>query len=104
MPIPNETDPEMAMLLRELMSLEGGGLRQDEMFESDFRDVKDPNSTLREGEAMMLMRKRLSPERIHNLGVLYGKPLTQAQIDYHEDIINRDPDQSYMGNIPEYPK
>jgi hypothetical protein len=48
-------------------------------------------------------RKRLSPEEIHNLGVLYGAPLSQARIKYFEDQRNRDPNQSYYGKFPEFP-
>lgn len=49
-------------------------------------------------------RKTLTPEQIHNYGVLYGSPLTQPQIDFFEDQLNRDPNQSYMGNPPVFPK
>ena len=48
-------------------------------------------------------RKRLTPERIHNLGAMYGEPLSEIQIKYFEDQINRDPNKSYMGDFPEYP-
>jgi len=49
-------------------------------------------------------RKQLTPERIHNLGVLYGKPISQEQLNYFEDQLNRDPNQSYMGEFPQFPK
>lgn len=49
-------------------------------------------------------RKQMSPERIHNLGILYGSPLSQERINYFENQMNRDPNQSYMGNFPKFPK
>jgi len=54
-------------------------------------------------EAMRYQRKRLTPEEIHNLGVLYGAPLSRARIKYFEDQRNRDPNQSYYGNPPKFP-
>lgn len=127
-------DPELDALLAELMKLQGGGLREDEMFAPQFgmneaassmggmgksmgqagglaalveqMRKSDPNSVVRESEAKMMMdrRKRLTPEQIHNYGVMYGEPLSQQQIDYFEDQLNRDPNQSYMGEFPQYPK
>ena len=49
-------------------------------------------------------REQMSPERIHNLGVLYGSPLSQERVDYFENQMNRDPNQSYMGNFPKFPR
>ena len=49
-------------------------------------------------------RKQLSPERIHNLGVMYGEPISQGRLDYFEDQLNREPNQSYMGEFPQFPK
>ena len=112
----NNQDPELDMLLQELMKLQGGGLRQDEMFAPAFAMDeagsrmggmgKSMGQAMSEKEMARLeqQRKRLTPEQIHNYGVMYGEPLSQQQIDYFEDQLNRDPDQSYMGEFPQYPR
>ena len=55
-------------------------------------------------EALNPPRKQLTPEQIHNYGVMYGSPLSQERINYFEDQLNRNPDQSYMGEFPQFPK
>ena len=49
-------------------------------------------------------RRQMSPERIHNLGVLYGKPLSQDRINYFEDQMNQPHNQSYNGEFPQFPE
>ena len=59
---------------------------------------------LMQGMIEMDTRKRMSPEEIHNLGVMYGSPLNQERINYFEDQMNRDPNESYRGQFPAFPK
>ena len=63
-----------------------------------------PQEILQELVSDMKPRKRLTQEQIHNYGVMYGSPLTQQQIDYFEDQLNRNPNESYMGSPPQYPR
>ena len=72
----------------------------------DVKDFLGDTGALRESELKMMMpeRKRMSEADIRNYGMLYGKPLSQQQIDYFENQMNRNPDSSYYGDFPEFPK
>jgi hypothetical protein len=48
------------------------------------------------------VRKRMSPEEIHNLGVMYKQPINQSQIDWYEDALNTDPNGPKPNPFPPF--
>ena len=98
-------DRELQELYYALAMEEGGAAMPMSELRSMVERMQESDNMkqLMESVGQVPQRKQLSPERIHNLGVLYGQPLSQERLDYFEDQLNRNPDDSYMGEFPTFP-